>query len=168
MLTWFSQEPGSWGSANRWPQQLWYPQLWCPHPHTQIQSDLQQLCLSASQQTRSHSFRWGLHVVREGSTVFSPPAPPTLLPPSKRTADAFASTGALYRKDHLGIFRFGNLRALACDWLLWPHDNLGRNCSCVLSPSVSLEGSWGVFGCLGRPLSFNITGKERSGETLTM
>lgn len=84
--------------------------------------------------------------------------------PRNCTADAFASTGALYRKDHLGIFRFGNLRVLACDWLLWPHDNLGRNLSCVLSPSVSLEGSWGVFGGLGRPLSFNITGKQRNGE----
>lgn len=88
--------------------------------------------------------------------------------PHNRTPDAFASTGALFRKDHLGIFRFGNLRALGCDWLLWPHDNLGRKCSCVLSPSVSLEGSWGVFGGLGRPLSFNITGKERNGDKLTL
>lgn len=77
------------------------------------------------------------------------------------STDALASTGALYRKDHLGIFRCGNLRTLGCDWLLWPHDNLGRKCSCVLSPSVSLEGSWGVFGGLGRPLSFNITGKQK-------
>lgn len=88
--------------------------------------------------------------------------------PHNCTADALASTGAFYRKDHLGIFRFGNLRMLGCDWLLWPHDNLGRKCSCVLSPSVSLEGSWGVFGGLGRPLSFNITGKQRNGEKLNI
>lgn len=111
------------------------------------------LRLSASQQTQ-----W---------SVFSTPLPPVLhCLPHNCTADALASTGALYRKDHLGIFRFGNLRKLGCDWLLWPHDNLGRKCSCVLSPSVSLEGSWGVFGGLGRPLSFNITGKQRNGEKL--
>lgn len=125
----------------------------------------QQLRLSASQQTHSHSLRWGLHVASQGSNVFPTPLPLLFLP-HNRPADAFASTGALFRKDHLGIFRFGNLRTLACDWLLWPHDNLGRNCSCVLSPSVSLEGSWGVFGGLGRPLSFNITGKQRNGEKL--
>lgn len=84
------------------------------------------------------------------------------------TTDALASTGALFRKDHLGIFRFGNLRTLLSDWLPWPHDNLGRKCSCVLSPSVSLEGSWGGFGGLGRPLGFNITGKQRHGEKLNI
>lgn len=114
-----------------------------------------QLRLSASQQTQWSGF-WT-------------PLPPVLhCLPHNCTADALDSTGALYRKDHLGIFRFGNLRMLGCDWLPWPHDNLGRKCSCVLSPSVSLEGSWGVFGGLGRPLSFNITGKQRNGEKLNI
>lgn len=61
-----------------------------------------------------------------------------------------------------GIFRFWNLRALGCDWLSQPHDNLGRNCSCVLSPSVSLEGGWGGFGGLGHHLTLiSLVSKER-------
>lgn len=71
-----------------------------------------------------------------GLLLFSwdPPTPPRAphCLPHNCTADAFASTGALFCKDHLGIFRFWNLRVLACDWLRWPHDNLGRNRSCVL------------------------------------
>lgn len=78
-----------------------------------------------------------------------PPSPVPHCLPHNCTADALASTGALFWKDHLGIFRFWNLRALVCDWLCWPHDNLGRNRSCELLPSVSLEGSWGGFGGLG-------------------
>lgn len=117
-----------------------------------------QLRWSASQQTRPCT------QVRTGWGVSCTPRPAALhgLPPDR--AGALASTGALHRKDHLGIFRSGNLRTLGCDWLPGPHDNLGRKCSCVLSPSVSLEGSWGVFGGLGRPLFFNIPGKQRTGE----
>lgn len=107
-------------------------------------------------------------VVLSGFTFVFPKTPP--LPhclPHNCTADAFAPTGALFWTDHLGIFRFWNLRAPPCDWLWRAHDNLGRNRSCVLLPSVSLEGSWGGFGGLGDHLTFKITGKQRNGEKST-
>lgn len=140
-----------------------------PHPQTRVPNDLPTTeIVSIAANTPLHSGEdciWS----NKGGVFSSTPPPPVLhCLPHNRTADALASTGALYRKDRLGIFRFGNLRTRGCDWLLWPHDNLGRKCSCVLSPSVSLEGSWGVFGGLGRPLSFNITGKQRNGEKLTI
>lgn len=126
-----------------------------PHPQTCIWNDLQTAAIvSITANTPIHS---GEDCMWYNKAVQHPCSTASLI----ATADALASTGVLYRKDHLGIFRFGNLRTLGCDWLLWPHDNLGRKCSCVLSPSVSLEGSWGVFGGLGRPLSFNITGKQK-------
>lgn len=140
-----------------------------PHPQARVPNDLPTAeIVSIAANTPLHSGEGCVWSNKGGVSSSTPPPPVLHCLPHNRAADALASTGALYRKDRLGIFRFGNLRTLGCDWLLWPHDNLGRKCSCVLSPSVSLEGSWGVFGGLGTPLSFNITGKQRNGEKLTI
>lgn len=163
--------PDSWrdlssGSANRWPNRSGTHSLegaFSSQARTHFQTFYKNSCVY--QHHNKHApihtdwccCTWGWHFSKA-------PLPVPHCLPHNCTADALASTGALFWKDHLSIFRFWNLRALACDWLCWPHDNLGTNRSCVLSPSVSLEGSWGVFGGLGRPLKFNITGKQRKGE----
>lgn len=82
-----------------------------------------------------------------GSVVLQ--TPPACWLPHNCTADALTSTGASFWNDHFCIFRCWNLRVAPSDWLCRPHDNLARKCSRVLSPIVSLEGSWGGFGGLG-------------------
>lgn len=131
------QDPASSGFANRWPQQIWHPQPCQGLQHTfpsQAQTTGRQYVLTFWQNSCQHCNRHiptgtGVVLVQLGFTfVFLRPphhACPTAFLPHNCTADALASTGALFWRDHLGIFRFCNLRAPPCDWLRRPHDNLG-------------------------------------------
>lgn len=140
------------GSTNGWPHQIW------PYPHRPTLTSSLLIRPSYECSTKTLPGFTASTLTQTGDAVVvwvhslwcetpEPRVPHCL--PHNCTADALASTGAVFWRDHLGIFRFWNPRALTFDWLRRPHDNLGRNLSCVLSPSVSLEGSWGGFGGLG-------------------
>lgn len=65
-------------------------------------------------------------------------------------------TGAPFWRDHLGIFRFWNLRAPASDWLFGPHDNYGAAAAVSCRPSFLWREVGEALWRLGKQLNSKV------------